>query len=285
MLEKKVHGLWVAISFYSILSFLIFEFIVQGYSVVTSHVVNDVQWSYRPAILYYNPPTKIIHIKEWVIRKLQSGISGNSFTLKWYIADAICKFIVIYPSETSSFVSNHYTLCWEIRYCQAYLNDMSLPSNLSVFEPSGPWIASTPFQNPSTKSWCLTTTASLTPWPCNLVSISFHESSKLFEASKTPFALTPTCATCLKESGAGDEIIDREMELIDDFDDLFFWRCVLLGKSRITQRVSKSFSLSWSKVGTDQYRTAGSWPSFQIEQLHRRRWREIHSAESTFISA
>ena len=77
MLEKKVHGLWVAISFYSILSFLIFEFIVQGYSVVTSHVVNDVQWSYRPAILYYNPPIKIIHIKEWVIRKLQSGISGT----------------------------------------------------------------------------------------------------------------------------------------------------------------------------------------------------------------
>jgi len=66
---------------------------------------------------------------------------------------------------------------------------------------------------------------SLTPYPCRLASIDFHESSRSFVASKTPSWLTPTCAICLKEFTEGDEIDLSEIEpALDkdlDCDDLF----------------------------------------------------------------
>ena len=187
-------------------------------------------------MLYYNPFIKIIHI-----RREYSFISFNPVSLGLHhrllhshMLHRGCYMLVHshMPDRDVIFrVKSLYPVLGN-KYRLVHLNDSGLPSNLSVFELSTLWIASTPFQNPSTKSWCLIMTASLTPWPCNWVSISFHEASRFFEASKTPFALTPTCAMCLKESGAGEEIVDREMELIDDFDDLFFWRCVFLGDSR-----------------------------------------------------
>ena len=55
---------WQSIFLDSIIPYLRIH--IPGIIVVTSHVVNDVQRSYRPANIYYNPPIKIIHIKEWV---------------------------------------------------------------------------------------------------------------------------------------------------------------------------------------------------------------------------
>jgi len=46
--------------------------------------------------------------------------------------------------------------------------------------------------------------------------MAFHESSSSLDASKTPSSPTPICVTCLKELGAGDEIMERETER--DFD-------------------------------------------------------------------
>lgn len=93
------------------------------------------------------------------------------------------------------------------RRCSREMRD--LPSTVS---PSTVLTASTPFQNPSTKSPCFITISSLTPYPWRLASIVFQESSSSVEASNTPSLPTPICVTCLKELGAGTEIMDRLME-------------------------------------------------------------------------
>ena len=135
-----------------------------------------------------------------------------------------------YPTETPSrhFRVNSFCLSrkWEIKYRLAHLS-LAHFQTFSFFL----WFASTPFLKPSTKSWCLLTMASLTPWPCSLVSISFHEGSMSFETSIMPSLFTPTCARCLKESGAGEEIINRLMDKGCDL--LWPFLCVLLlGNSR-----------------------------------------------------
>jgi len=137
-----------------------------------------------------------------------------------------------------------------IRCCREMRGD--LPSTVS---PSTVLTASTPFQNPSTKSLCLITNSSLTPYPWRLASIVFQESSSSVEASNTPSLPTPICVTCLKELGAGTEIMDRLMETEpwppaeSDFervvDRLGLLSFIFLGSS---SRVRKKSAKIWFKV-------------------------------------
>ena len=77
----KVHGLWEASQFYFFRFY--HSWSSNSYSrdiwswLRTFLMASVIRRSYRPAMLYYNPHIKIIHIKERVlIHKLRSGIPG-----------------------------------------------------------------------------------------------------------------------------------------------------------------------------------------------------------------